>query len=109
MSYASPPPFDPASASLGHGQVWTDQGASYNPNTVYQNTKGRPIQISFRANSSGASIRTFEVSPDNLNWVLVGWTNNNNGGGGNNSPVIPDGWFFRINGNCTIDNWAELS
>jgi hypothetical protein len=89
--------------AIGHNQTWQDMTASRAAATSYQNTSGKPIQLSiFNVNS----VKDFQVSADGSTWNTISEI------GGNyerqNSIIIPDGWYYRINGTTTIGGWWEL-
>ena len=86
---------------IGLGQTWQDVSASRAVSTSYQNTTGKPIYVALGA-STGT--RPVEVSSDNSTWVQIGQTGN----GTSNSFVVPNNYYYRINGATTIDYWAEL-
>lgn len=56
-----------ADNALGYNQQWYTMSMS--PSTVYQNTWGRPVQISFELNGE---FNYYEVSHDSVNWVRLG-------------------------------------
>jgi hypothetical protein len=93
--------------AVGVDQTWQDVTGSRNLSTSYQNTTGRPIQVSITdANSSNYEV---QVSIDALTWVAVGKV----GSAGVNetvtSFVVPDDHYYRINGGSGAANvWAEL-
>lgn len=99
---------------LGDDQEWQDVSRSLG--TVYQNTTGKPIAVSFFANnannaaiqyiistSSGSSPTPgTSFSPSASRMVVTGVVNAPNGVFG----VIPDGWYYRYDtdGPGTINN-----
>ena len=98
---------------LGVGQQWQNVSASRTGSTSYQNTTGRPIEIVIRAASTVSSTRRVEASANNSTWVQVGTLP----GSGQTpvqptSVVIPDGWYYRVNGTFDYPGsdsfWAEL-
>lgn len=94
--------------ALGVGQTWQNVSASRTHSTSYQNTTGRPIEVSIRAISSVASARAFEVSDDGSAWVQVASFSVSGGPQSNVSATVPAGYYYRINGSATISVWAEL-
>jgi hypothetical protein len=85
--------------ALGYGQTW--QAVSRTSGVSYQNTTGKPIQVSIGANNTAV---TFQVSTDNSSWVTLGTT-------GTNVPsiffaVIPNGHYYRATGG--VSTAAEL-
>ena len=86
---------------IGVGQTWQDVSASRSTGTNYQNTTGKPIQVSIRGDSSSSN---FDVSTDNVNWVtLIG----NLDFRGKVFAVIPDQHYYRLTSGI-IDDWKEL-
>lgn len=89
--------------NIGWGQTWQDVLASRTFNTSYLNNTARPIQVVVRG---GSSIANFEVSPDNVTWIVVCQI------GGSpfhfSHTVIPNGWYYRVNGTITLNTWVEL-
>jgi len=93
-------------AGLGVGQTWQDvKSTRATGGVVYQNTTGKPIQVAVFAGA--ATMRTFQVSADNVSWVTVGEL------GGNYprevSVVIPDQHHYKFTGTAiAFSYWAEL-
>jgi hypothetical protein len=87
---------------LGWGQTWQNVSGSRTYSTSYQNTTGRPIQVSLTLDTTG---RQIQVSSDNSTWVSVAQSS---GSTTSMSFVVPNGWYYRINGVTTISVWAEL-
>lgn len=85
---------------IGWGQTW--QTPTRTHSTSYQNTTGRPIQVSLTLDSTA---RTIQVSVDNSTWVTVAQSS---GSTTSMSFVVPNGWYYRINGATSITVWAEL-
>ena len=76
---------------IGLGQTWQDVSGSRAVSTSYQNTTGKPIYVALGA-STGT--RPVEVSSDISTWVQIGQTGN----GTSNSFVVPNNYYYRING-----------
>lgn len=87
---------------LGWGQTWQNVSGSRTHSTSYQNTTGRPIQVALSLDSTG---RPVQVSANNLTWITVAQSS---GSMTSMSFVVPNGWYYRINGSTTISVWAEL-
>jgi hypothetical protein len=90
--------------ALGWGQTYQDMSASRAHSTSYQNTTGRPIFVSIRATDGTG--RAIQVSPDNSAWLPVGVTVGS--GYRTTNFVVPNGYYYRINGTTTIEQWVEL-
>jgi hypothetical protein len=94
---------------LGYGQTIQNVLASRAHSTSYQNTTGKAIQVNIKAISTTSTGRDIEASPDNSAWVVVGFVP---GTGATinaaSCPIIPDGWYYRINGAATVAAWTEL-
>lgn len=88
--------------ALGWGQTW--QNPSRTHSTSYQNTTGRPIQVSLRA-SEPSGPRAVQVSVNGSAWIDLGAFQS---AAEQTHFVVPNNWFYRINANCTITFWAEL-
>ena len=93
--------------TLGADHVWRDLTNSRNVGNIYQNTTGRPIQISLYAN--GDSL--LSVRPPNGAWVTVARDQQINGEGrlfffG----IVPTDHEYRLasSGSATINYWSEL-
>ena len=97
--------FDAREQQVGVGQAWVGFAipAQRNHSTVYQNTTGRPIQWSL---SCGGGVRQVQASPDGSNFVSFGHTSSDRLIA--YQLIIPDGWFYRINGSTGSITWAEL-
>ena len=97
--------FDERQQQVGVGQVWIgfDVPAERNHSTVYQNTTGRPIQWSL---ACAGSARQVQASPDGSNWISFGHTSSDRLIA--YQLVIPDGWYYRINGSTGSITWSEL-
>lgn len=89
------------SITLGVNQTWQDVSGSRSAGTAYQNTTGKPIQVSIRGDASSAN---FEVSSDNVTWVIL---QGNLDFRGKVFAIIPDQYYYRLT-NGPIDDWAEL-
>ena len=92
--------------AIGWGQTWQDMLATRAHSTSYQNTTGRPITVAINGQYAGG--RPLEASADDVTWIDTGIriTNVTTGSGG--SAIIPVGWFYRVNGSCSIYAWSEL-
>lgn len=97
--------------ALGVGQTWQDVSGSRTFSTSYQNTTGRPIEVSINCRTSNTDFREIQVSPDNATWVQVGLSGRLISGASypqNVEFTVPDGWYYRIDGSVTSVFWAEL-
>ncbi len=94
------------SGSVGIGQTWQNVKASRAINTAYQNTTGKPIQLSISASIS--SDMDFQVSADGSTWLSAQYLDNF--GVNQVSHIIPVGWRYRLNAasGATITYWLEL-
>ncbi len=90
--------------AVGIGQTWQNVAGSRAVSTSYQNTTGRPIIVNMVLNG-GSTRRYVQVSSDNVTWIDIG---SDSGSSTPNSFVVPNNWYYRINGSTTIDRWAEL-
>lgn len=98
-----------AVATIGEGQTWQDVTGSRAASTSYQNTTGRPIEVAIVAISTQISGRDIQISDDDSTWIRVGFCIGNAGGLTPSSFIVPDNWYYRING--AVDGsmtWAEL-
>lgn len=84
---------------IGVGQTWQDVKASRLANTSYQNTTGRPIQVSVYIDGSGYN---FQVSEDNSTWLTV----MNFLYYGRCYAIIPPNYYYKLNGTAGI--WLEF-
>lgn len=90
--------------AVGIGQTWQNVAGSRAVSTSYQNTTGRPIIVNMVLNG-GSTRRYVQVSSDNVTWIDIG---SDSGSSTPNSFVVPNNWYYRVNGSTTIDRWAEL-
>lgn len=88
--------------ALGWGQTWQDVTASRASNTTYQNTSGKPIQVSVLY--SLTSNRYFQVSSDGVTWLDC--TRSSGQAYASAHVVIPPGGYYRSAGAFTT--WLEL-
>lgn len=97
---------DPAGGGIGVGQTWQNVAGSRAINTAYQNTTGKPIQLSVSAAIS--TDLDFQVSADGSTWVSA--QRLDNFGVNHIALVIPNGWYYRLNAasGLTITYWLEL-
>lgn len=91
----------------GADQDWVDVSGSRAHSTIYQNTTALPIAVNIVATS--ATNRDVQVSNDNFsaNSVTVGVVDDS-GDNVNISFTVPSTHYYRINGACTVVEWAEL-
>lgn len=89
---------------LGWGQTWQNVLASRAVSTSYQNTTGRPIQVCI--SWGAASGIPLQMSVDNATWISVAQTSS--AAGTSPSAIIPNNWYYRVNGAVAIAVWAEL-
>lgn len=85
---------------IGIAQTWQDVSASRAVSTSYQNTTGKPIQVAITASSAGTV--PIEASTDGSTWVPIGKVN------ADMTFIIPNNYYYRVNGGATITYWAEL-
>ncbi len=90
--------------ALGDGQTWQNVSGSRVGGTSYQNTTGRPIQVAIRASES-SGVRLYQVSVDNSTFVTLGTFQASSETA---FFIVPNNWYYRINGSCTVSVWAEL-
>lgn len=94
--------------AIGVGQTWQDVTGSRAASTSYQNTTGRPIEVAIVAVSTQAAGRDVEISDDDATWIRVGYCTGSAGGQAPTSFIVPDNWYYRINGAVASLTWAEL-
>lgn len=96
------------SVSIGWGQTWQDMSGSRTSNTAYQNTTGRPIQISVGWALSNAA--ELKVSSDGTTYVTVTYTAYSSDYHDVAPIIIPDDHYYKLEGTGTIviGRWAEL-
>ena len=90
-----------SSQSIGISQTW--QTVTRSASTSYQNTTGRPLEVAIDASS--ATARPVEVSVDNATWLSIGGIGTTRMG---NQFIVPNNWYYRINGSVTLNAWTEL-
>ncbi len=94
--------------SVGYGQSWVDVTGSRSPNTSYENTTSRPIQVMI----TSARGNPLEVSSNGSTWVSVQQRMGEPNIYRNTaSPIIPVGHYYKISGTTNypvFEHWAEL-
>jgi len=95
--------------TLGFNQTWSRPTRS--TGTSYQNTTNKPIQVQVMALAGSGGTSYFEVSTDNLTWVIVSGISDHDGrstfGG-----IVPPTHYYRVrinSGSLSVLVWAELS
>jgi hypothetical protein len=90
---------------FGIGQTWQDVSGSRVGGTTYQNTTGKPIEVSVEG--SGTNVQ-FQVSSNGSSWlrlgIIVGSVNDFRQG----AYVVPPNWYYRLSASITIVTWMEL-
>lgn len=89
-----------AGKMIGVGQTW--QTPTRTHSTSYQNTSGEPIMVAI---SVDGSTRNIQVSVDGSSWIGVFQTPSGRAG---TSFIVPNNWYYRIDGSTTVVYWAEL-
>jgi hypothetical protein len=94
--------------SIGYGQTWQDVTSSRSPNTSYQNTTSRPIQVMI----TSARAVPLQVSSNSSTWVNVqNRMGEPNAYRNTASPIIPVNYYYKISGTTNypvFEHWAEL-
>lgn len=90
------------SGGIGVGQTWQDVSGSRANNTTYQNNTGGPIQVALQVQKSSGAPK-FGVSSNGSTWIDV-----LTGNLGETAPIIPDGWYYRLDTGANIQIWLEL-
>ena len=95
-----------ASNTLGVGQSW--QSVSRAANTTYQNTTGKPIQVS--VGWALSNVAEFKVSSDNSSWVTLSYTAYSSDYHDVMNAIIPNNHYYKLEGTgtITISKWVEL-
>lgn len=95
---------------VGDGQTWQNMTASRAGNTIYTNTRPRPIQLSILARtSSGSSASSYSFLINDV--VVMDDTTSGHISTALINVVVPAGATYRLvlGSNMIIRNWAELS
>jgi len=92
-------------SSLGVSQTWQDVSASRSAGVAYQNTTGKPIQISVTTRFTG---NVMEVSADNSTWIVVANTTADRVHPDTNQIIVPNNHYYRVAGGASVLVWAEL-
>jgi hypothetical protein len=94
--------------SVGYGQSWVDVTGSRSPNTSYENTTSRPIQVMI----TSARAVPVQVSSNGSTWVNIqnrmGEPNAYRNTAGF---IVPVGHYYKISGTTNypvFEHWAEL-
>lgn len=94
--------------SIGYGQSWVDVTGSRSPNTSYENTTSRPIQVMI----TSARAVPLQVSSNGSTWVNVqNRMGEPNAYRNTASPIIPVGHYYKISATTNypvFEHWAEL-
>lgn len=93
-------------ARVGVGQTWQDVKSSRTVNTSYQNTTGNAICVAVTVGAGSAN--DFEVSVDNSAWTKILDIGGGTGRRGFSFAIVPDAWYYRVNGGGTPSTWTEL-
>lgn len=98
--------------NVGHGQTWQDVSGSRTNGTAYQNTTGKPIQLSIMYYNS---LLGLYVSTDNSSYTLISYMGSANSGGQTSANlIIPNGHYYKVDASplgSTVGTkaiWAEL-
>lgn len=99
--------------ALGVGQTRQNVAASRAFNTSYQNTTGRPIQVSMSGTSSSSYTVAAETSANGINWVSELYLPTASYPAGQTllrGVIVPAGHYYRITGSGSLPtfNWVEL-
>ena len=88
---------------IGVGQTW--QAVSRTSGEVYQNTTGRPIACTCILNATGDT--SFYVSPDNITFTQLNFSNAASGTRSHAFAIVPDRhWYYY--GSIAFDSAVEL-
>ena len=95
-----------ASNTLGVGQSW--QSVSRAANTTYQNTTGKPIQVS--VGWALSNVAEFKVSSNNSTWVTLSYTSYSSDYHDVMNAIVPNNHYYKLEGTgtITISRWVEL-
>ena len=97
-----------APASVGVGQTWQDVSGSRSGGVSYQNTNGEPIMVSITAGSTVTGGRVIYVSADGSTWIGIANLQGSANAHINASFIVPDTWYYKINGAVSVSHWLEL-
>lgn len=88
--------------------VWNNVTGSRAHTTSYQNTRGKPIQVGIVCRSTSSSSRQIEVSSNGSTWLYIGSAPDSTHVPTGSYFIVPDDWYYRINGAANIYTWLEL-
>jgi len=88
-------------ATIGVEQTWQNVTASRLRNTTYQNTTGKPIQLSILTDYHS---NLLQCSIDGSDWVTIGRSDYYV----MHNAIIPINNYYRLTGNGPIVSWSEL-
>lgn len=91
--------------TLGVGQTWQNVLSSRAAGTSYQNTTGKPIQVTISGDGEGSD-KFLQVSTDNSTWINVGTFKSVNDV--NASTTVPNNHYYRLQSGAAALLWAEL-
>jgi len=92
--------------AFGSDYRWRNVMSSRTNGVVYRNTTGSAIQVCIQGTHDGGY---FFVSSDNENWVRLGTFAGNSQEKGLIQAIIPNGYYYRLDGGGDIQLWSELS
>ena len=92
-------------SEIGVGQTWQDVTASRSSGTNYQNTTGKPIEVSVTTNGVSGN-HELRVGPSNPATVRASQSGLAAGMISTNRAIVPHGHWYRYLGN--INSWQEL-
>ena len=97
-----------APASVGVGQTWQDVSGSRSGGVSYQNTNGEPIMVSITAGSTVTGGRVIYVSADGSTWIGIANLQGSANAHINASFIVPDTWYYKVDGAVNVSHWLEL-
>lgn len=100
--------FNSAVTGLGYNQTWQDVSASRSVGVTYQNTTGKPIEISvsrYGGDNGESYLYIDTVNPPN---VIVAQTYQLGAAVRSQlTAIVPNGHYYRVTGDG-ISRWSEL-
>ena len=97
-----------SSPSFGEGQYWQDVTSSRVRGVTYQNTTGRPIQVSIRLGTGGFTSASSSFVVSSTLGGSITLSTSNIDVVTTHSAIIPDGHGYGIFGTLDPSSWAEL-
>lgn len=89
---------------LGYNQTWQTLGGSRSFGTTYQNTTGSPIMVHARHMAANVNV-VARMGPSSANVLYLA---SPAGAYTSITFVVPQGWYYKVDSNDSLNVWSEL-